>query len=216
MQDLFSEDGTDQTRREQLAPGAVLLRRRALPFAPELLAAVNGIVVKAPFRRMITPGGFKMSVAMTNCGAVGWVTDRTGYRYDPLDPMSGMPWPPMPPIFRRLSSEAASEAGFEGFVADACLVNSYDPGSRLSLHQDRNERDFSSPIVSISLGLCVTFQFGGANRADKTARILLRHGDIVVWGGPSRLAYHGVAPLKEGYHPAVGNRRINLTLRRAL
>jgi alkylated DNA repair protein (DNA oxidative demethylase) len=216
MQDLFGDDGTDQPWRAQLAPGAVLLRARALPCEPELLAAVHAIVVKAPLRRMITPGGFTMSVAMTNCGAVGWVTDRTGYRYDPRDPISGMPWPPMPAIFRRLASEAASEAGFEGFVADACLVNSYDPGSRLSLHQDRNERDFSSPIVSISLGLSATFQFGGANRTDKTIRVLLRHGDIVVWGGPSRLAHHGVLPLKEGYHPTIGHRRINLTLRKAL
>jgi DNA oxidative demethylase len=216
MQDLFDEGELDRPSRIALAPSAVLLRGRALALAAPLLAAIARIEAKAPFRRMTTPGGFEMSVAMTNCGAAGWVTDRTGYRYEPLDPLTGEPWPPMPELFRSLATEAASEAGFEGFVPDGCLINRYEPGTRLSLHQDRNERDFREPIVSVSLGLPATFQFGGAERSDKPIRLLLRHGDIVVWGGPARLAHHGVLALRDGQHPATGPLRFNLTFRKAL
>jgi DNA oxidative demethylase len=216
MQDLFDEGELDRPSRIALAPSAVLLRGRALALAAPLLAAIARIEAKAPFRRMTTPGGFEMSVAMTNCGAAGWVTDRTGYRYEPLDPLTGEPWPPMPELFRSLATEAASEAGFEGFVPDGCLINRYEPGTRLSLHQDRNERDFREPIVSVSLGLPATFQFGGAERSDKPIRLLLRHGDIVIWGGPARLAHHGVLALKDGQHPATGPLRFNLTFRKAL
>jgi alkylated DNA repair protein (DNA oxidative demethylase) len=216
MQDLFDIDNGDQPPREQLAADAVLLRGRALPVERAVLNALREIVATAPFRHMITPGGFKMSVAMTNCGAVGWVTDRTGYRYDPLDPVSGLQWPAMPDVFRNLATEAASEAGFDGFVPDSCLINRYESGARLSPHQDRNERDYSNPIVSVSLGLPATFQFGGAKRNDKFLRVRLRHGDIVVWGGASRLVYHGVLPLNDGEYPAVGRARINLTFRKAL
>ena len=164
---------------------------------------------------MVTPGGFRMSVAMTNCGALGWVSDPSGYRYDPLDPESGNPWPRMPDSFARLAQDAAAQAGFEGFTPDACLVNRYEPGARLTLHQDRNERDFRAPIVSVSLGLPAVFLFGGLKRADKPARIPLEHGDVAVWGGPARMRYHGVMPLKEGAHALLGNQRINLTFRRA-
>jgi alkylated DNA repair protein (DNA oxidative demethylase) len=216
MQDLFDDDQVGRPRQERLAAGAVLLRGRALLVETVLLAALGEIVAQAPFRCMITPGGFEMSVAMTNCGAAGWVTDRTGYRYDLLDPASGKPWPPMPEVFRALGAAAATEAGFEDFVPDACLINRYEPGTRLSLHQDKNERDYAKPVVSISLGLPATFQFGGSSRADKPQRVPLRHGDIVVWGGPSRLAFHGVLALKDGHHPAVGRQRFNLTLRKAL
>ena len=216
MQDLFGDIDTEQPRQEKLGPGALLLRGRALAVETPILAALDEILAQAPFRRMITPGGFEMSVAMTNCGAAGWVTDRRGYRYDPLDPVSGRPWPALPEVFQRLAREAAAEAGFEGFVPDACLINRYEPGARLSLHQDKDEKNHGHPVVSVSLGLPAVFQFGGASRSDKTLRVPLFHGDIAVWGGPSRLFFHGVLALKDGEHPLLGRRRINLTLRRAL
>jgi DNA oxidative demethylase len=173
------------------------------------------VTAQAPFRHMSTPGGFRMSVAMTNCGTLGWVTDRTGYRYDPVDSESGREWPRMPDVFAMLAEDAAARAGFPAFVPDACLINRYEPGARLSLHQDRNESDFGQPIVSVSLGLPAVFLFGGESRADKARRVELAHGDVVVWGGPARLRYHGVMPLKEGDHPLVGPYRINLTFRKA-
>jgi alkylated DNA repair protein (DNA oxidative demethylase) len=186
-----------------------------LPAEVALLKALDRVVEKSPFRHMVTPGGFRMSVAMTNCGALGWVTDRSGYRYDPDDPESQRPWPQMPDCFVELATTAAKEAGFPAFAPDACLVNRYEPGSRLTLHQDKNERDFCQPIVSVSLGLPAVFLFGGDERADKTIRVPVAHGDVVVWGGPARLRYHGVMPLKMGAHPSVGAYRVNLTLRKA-
>jgi alkylated DNA repair protein (DNA oxidative demethylase) len=198
-----------------LAPGAAILRGFARPAAAALLAEVDAVAVRAPFRRMVTPGGFRMSVAMTNCGALGWVSDRTGYRYDPRDPASGRAWPRMPAPFVRLAGDAAAAAGFGGFVPDACLINRYEPGARLTLHQDKNERDFDAPIVSVSLGVPATFVFGGTKRADRVARVRLVHGDVVVWGGPARMRYHGVLALKPAHHPILGNRRINLTFRKA-
>ncbi len=214
--DLFADIEAPDPVRETMGEGAVLLRGKALPFEDELIAALAAIAERAPFRRMVTPGGFVMSVAMTNCGAAGWVTDRTGYRYDRNDPETGMPWPDMPGSFLRLAAEAAEEAGYRSFAPDACLINRYEPGARLSLHQDRNERDFANPIVSVSLGVPAIFQFGGLKRSDPVAKYPLRHGDVAVWGGPSRLRYHGVAALKDGRHPKLGRMRINLTLRRAL
>ncbi|HYR65908.1 MAG TPA: DNA oxidative demethylase AlkB [Reyranella sp.] len=211
MADLFDVE-TRQTLRE----GAVLLRGRALPVDTKLLAAIETITAQAPLRRMVTPGGFEMSVAMTNCGRVGWVTDRTGYRYDPRDPQSGAPWPAMPPVFLTLAREAAADAGFADFVPDACLINRYEPGTRLSLHQDKDEQDFSHPVVSVSLGLPATFQFGGLQRSDRPIKLPLQHGDVVVWGGPARLVFHGVLALKDGEHPLTGRRRFNLTFRKAL
>ncbi len=202
--------------KEALAPGAVLLRGRALAIDEELLAAIEAVVAKAPFRHMVTPGGFEMSVAMTNCGVAGWITDRKSYRYTADDPESGRPWPAMPPVFLKLADDAAAEAGFPGFVPDACLINRYEPGTRLSPHQDRDEADYGHPIVSVSLGLPATFQFGGPKRADPLKKVALGHGDVVVWGGPSRLAHHGVLTLKSGEHPMTGRRRFNLTLRKAL
>jgi alkylated DNA repair protein (DNA oxidative demethylase) len=211
MPDLF-----DLETRQKLGDGAVLLRGRALPADKALLAAIEVIARQAPFRRMVTPGGFQMSVAMTNCGRVGWVTDRTGYRYDPCDPESGAAWPAMPDIFRHLARDAASEAGFEDFTPEACLVNCYEPGTRLSLHQDKDEQNYGHPVVSVSLGLPATFQFGGVKRSDRPIKVPLQHGDVVVWGGPTRLVYHGVLALKDGEHPLVGRRRFNLTFRKAL
>jgi len=211
MIDLFDLEAT-----QKLQDGAVLLRGRALPVERALLAAIDRITAQAPFRRMVTPGGFQMSVAMTNCGSVGWVTDRTGYRYDSRDPDSGAPWPAMPDVFLALARDAAEDAGFTGFVPDACLINCYEPGARLSPHQDKDERDYAHPVVSVSLGLPATFQFGGLKRNDRPLKVPLHHGDVVVWGGPARLFYHGVLALKEGEHPALGRRRVNLTFRKAL
>lgn len=213
LRDLFDQDAQ---AREEIAPGAVLLRGFCRAQAPALLAAIDSITAASPFRHMVTPGGYRMSAAMTNCGTAGWVTDRSGYRYDAIDPDSGRRWPDMPAVFLALAAEAAAEAGYAGLVPDAALINRYEPGARLSLHQDRNERDFTAPIVSVSLGLPVTFLFGGVRRSDRQRRIPLRHGDVVVWGGPARLAFHGVGVLREGDHPLLGRRRINLTLRKAL
>ena len=213
--DLFDDPDETSVRHEPLTPGAVVLRGFARGDDAALLAALERVVAKAPFRHMVTPGGFRMSVAMTNCGALGWVTDRTGYRYDAVDPDSGHKWPRMPDAFSRLAAAAAARAGFDGFIPDACLINRYAPSSRLSLHQDKNERDFGAPIVSVSLGIPAVFLFGGTRRSDQAVRVRLRHGDVVVWGGPARLRYHGVLPLKDDAHPALGRYRINLTLRKA-
>jgi DNA oxidative demethylase len=201
--------------KEPLGAGAALLRQFALPDQSELLADLQNVSDGAPFRHMITPGGYRMSVAMTNCGSLGWVTDKTGYRYDAIDPVSGVAWPPMPESFMRLATTAATEAGFPGFVPDACLINRYEPGAKLSLHQDKDEQDFNQPIVSVSLGIPAVFLFGGLKWSDKTERIAVTHGDVVVWGGPARLRYHGVMPLKDSDHPLLGRRRINLTFRKA-
>jgi DNA oxidative demethylase len=214
--ELFADVEIAGPAREAMGEGAVLLRGRALPVEDELIAALAAIEARSPFRRMVTPGGFVMSVAMTNCGAAGWVTDRTGYRYDRIDPETGKPWPDMPDAFRRLAAEAAADAGYPDFLPDACLINRYEPGARLSPHQDRDERDFAEPIVSVSLGLVAVFQFGGLKRTDPVARYALRHGDVAVWGGPSRLRFHGVQTIKEGCHPKLGRMRINLTFRHAL
>jgi DNA oxidative demethylase len=213
--DLFESLGAVGPSREPLADGAVLLRGFVRPQQHELISAVEAITAQAPFRHLITPGGYRMSVAMTNCGCYGWVSDASGYRYDAIDPESGKPWPAMPAPFRKLAEDAAAEAGFPGFAPDACLINRYQPGARLSLHQDRDELHLGAPIVSVSLGLPATFLFGGLKRSDPTRRYRLEHGDVVVWGGPARLAFHGVAPLAEGEHGLLGRQRINLTFRRA-
>ncbi len=212
--DLFADARSDVASYE-LGPGAVLLRGFAVPFEAALAAGIDAVAATAPFRHMITPGGFRMSAAMTNCGDWGWVSDATGYRYAARDPDSGKPWPAMPAVLAELACEAAAIGGFAAFVPDACLVNRYAPGSRLTLHQDKNERDFAAPIVSVSLGVPATFLFGGLKRKERPLRLALEHGDVVVWGGPSRLRYHGVAPLKVAEHPFAGAARINLTLRRA-
>ena len=214
MRDLLSDLPT-QRSREPIGEGAVVLRGFARAHGGDLLRAVEAISTAAPFRHLTTPGGHSMSVAMTNCGELGWVSDRSGYRYQRADPLSGEPWPLMPALLRALSTDAAAEAGYTRFTSDACLVNRYEPGARLTLHQDRNERDMTAPIVSVSLGLPATFLFGGLRRSDRPRRIRLEHGDVVVWGGPTRLAFHGVEALDDGMHPTTGACRINLTFRRA-
>jgi alkylated DNA repair protein (DNA oxidative demethylase) len=213
-QDLFQSKLEDR-RREELASGAWLLHGFALDYDRRLLAAVERIQADAPFRHLVTPGGFRMSVAMTNCGSLGWISDRRGYRYEPCDPSKGKPWPSMPAEFMELARAAALAGGFPDFAPDACLINCYEPGTRLTLHQDRDECDFAHPIVSVSLGLPAVFLFGGDNRSERQRRIPLAHGDVVVFGGASRRRHHGVAPIKAGHHELVGARRLNLTFRRA-
>jgi DNA oxidative demethylase len=215
MYDLFD---THAPEREKVALGtdAVVLRGFACDIEAELLAALNAVTARAPFRNMVTPGGYAMSVAMTNCGTAGWVTDLSGYRYTKEDPVTGNPWPLMPAIFSSLATRAAAFAGFDDFVPDACLINRYAPGAKLSLHQDKNETDFTAPIVSVSLGLPAKFLFGGPRRNDRVTRMELRHGDVVAWGRSQRLAYHGVDALKDGEHALTGRCRFNLTFRKAL
>jgi DNA oxidative demethylase len=213
MDSLFGEGAAS---REQIAEGAFLLRGLANDASQRLMDELAKIVETAPFRHMVTPGGYRMSVAMTNCGQAGWVSDAQGYRYDASDPVTRLAWPAMPPAFGQLAADAARAAAYPGFEADACLINRYEPGARLTLHQDRNERDYTAPIVSVSLGLPAVFLFGGASRKDRPRRMRLESGDVVVWGGATRLAYHGIAALKDGEHPLTGRCRINLTFRKAL
>ena len=212
---LFEDPTAPSPEREILGDGAVLLRGFALDRAATLMKEIERVAARAPFRHMTTPGGFRMSVAMTNCGNLGWVTDRTGYRYDATDPDATAAWPLMPETFLELGRSAANAGGYPRFEPDACLINRYVPGSSLSLHQDRNEHDFRAPIVSLSLGLPATFLFGGMKRTDRPKRIPIFHGDVAVWGGPTRLAFHGIAKLKDGVHPLTGACRFNLTLRKA-
>ena len=212
--DLFAHH-TPEPSALPIGAQAWVLRGFALPWVDQLLPALQAIQAVSPFRHMVTVRGFTLSVALTNCGSLGWTSDHRGYRYSPLDPLREAPWPAMPHAFSELATAAALAAGFADFAADACLINHYLPGSRLSLHQDRNERSFEHPIVSVSLGLPAVFQFGGFERSDKALRIPLLHGDVAVWGGADRLRYHGVLPLKAGEHPLLGARRINLTMRKA-
>ncbi|WP_114972856.1 DNA oxidative demethylase AlkB [Rhodoferax ferrireducens] len=214
--DLFDDlPPSCEAAQTLLAPGAVLLHGFARADDAALLQAINAVIARAPLRHMRTPGGYTTSVAMSNCGPLGWVSDPDGYRYAALDPLSGQPWPAMPACCLDLAQRAAAQAGFAQFRPDACLINEYAPGAKLSLHQDRDEKDFSAPIVSLSLGLPAVFLFGTPRRSERPQRYRLSHGDVVVWGGPARLAYHGVAPLADGEHALLGRRRINLTFRRA-
>lgn len=212
---LFCMEPIEPVSKGVLGAGTAFLSGYAFDAQSELFSALKCVTKRSPFRNIVTPGGFRMSVAMTNCGRLGWVTDRSGYRYDQIDPETGHAWPAMPAPFLELAVSAAAEAGFPNFAPDACLVNRYQPASRLSLHQDKNERDFTQPIVSVSLGLPATFLFGGLERTDKTQRVYVVHGDVLVWGGPARLRYHGIAPLRDGVHPLAGSVRYNLTFRNA-
>ena len=208
--DLF-----DTPDRQEILKDVVLLRRFVAPVENEILSALAGLIKFAPLRQMVTPGGFKMSVATASCGDLGWVSDKNGYRYAALDPLTGKPWPKMPASFKQLAQQAADAAGFSNFQPEACLINQYQVGARMGLHQDKDERDFTQPIVSVSLGLPAIFQIGGFTRTDKALKLPLYHGDVLVWGGESRLRFHGVMPVKAGSHPALGATRINLTFRKA-
>lgn len=212
--ELFTDTPTFEERAEHLGAGALVLHAFARSSAGTLVEALEAAIQCSPFRHMTTPGGYRMSVAMSNCGEAGWVSDATGYRYDALDPVSGVRWPPMPRPFRELAVRAAAQAGFAGFTPDVCLMSRYEPGARLSLHQDKDEQDLESPIVSVSLGLPAVFLFGGHRRPDRPRRVPLVHGDVVVWGGPARLRFHGVLALKAGSHPMLGACRVNLSFRK--
>lgn len=212
--DLFADHEPEQRpRAEQIGEQSWVLHGFALPLIEQILPALDAILAAAPLRHMVTPGGFSMSVGTSSCGEWGWITDRSGYRYSGVDPLSGLPWPQMPKSFAALAHSAAERAGFSGFNADSCLINRYVPGAKMSLHQDKDEKNYAAPIVSLSLGLPAIFLFGGFARSDKTRRIPLLHGDMVVWGGVDRLRYHGVLPIKQGQHPRLGQQRINLTFR---
>lgn len=212
--DLFADnEPQQQPRADQIGEQSWVLRGFALPVVDQLLPALETVLTAAPLRSMMTPGGFSMSVGTSSCGALGWITDRIGYRYSSVDPLSGMPWPTMPEVFSALAHSAAAQAGFADFEADSCLINRYIPGAKMSLHQDKDENAYAAPIVSLSLGLPAMFLFGGFARSDKTQRIPLLHGDMVVWGGVDRLRFHGVLPIKQGRHPQLGEQRINLTFR---
>lgn len=210
--DLFD---TLPTGLERIGAQSVVLRQFASPMQHELITAIDEISLQAPFRHMLTPGGYTMSAAMTSCGALGWITDRQGYRYQSVDPLTGKRWPAMPQVFQALAQQAARMAGFEHFQPDSCLINVYCVGAKMSLHQDKNEKDMTQPVVSVSLGMTATFLFGGFQRQDNTQKIVLQHGDVVVWGGVDRLRYHGILPLKPACHLLLGERRINFTFRQA-
>lgn len=211
--DLFDLSNNGETWTEEICNGALVLRQYATAQAPDILAAITAIEAQAPFRHMQTAGGYTMSAAITSCGNLGWVSDRQGYRYSTHDPQSKKPWPAMPNVLREFATKAATDAGYDNFHPDACLINRYAPGAKMSLHQDRHERDYNAPIVSISLGVQATFLFGGEQRSDQTVKVPLAHGDVVVWGGESRLKFHGVLPIKAGYHPMTGEDRLNITFR---
>lgn len=214
--DLFADEALQQPPgREQIGEQSYVLRGYALPWLERLLPELRRVLAQSPFRQMVTPGGFTMSAALSSCGDLGWTTDSTGYRYSPIDPNNQQPWPALPAALRELAVMAAADADFDDFEPDACLINRYVPGAKMSLHQDKNERRYAAPVVSVSLGLPAIFLFGGHERSDKTQKVSLFHGDVVVWGGVDRLRFHGVMPIKPGTHPVMGPQRINLTFRTA-
>jgi len=218
--DLFSHSNdspdsraTQNVQADELGPGAFVLRGYAGASLDALQGDIDGVMAQAPLRHWLTPGGKRMSVAMTNCGEVGWISDRMGYRYGTRDPLSGKAWPAMPASFVKLAREAASAAGYADFAPDACLINRYTLDARLTLHQDKDERELGAPIVSVSLGLPAVFLWGGLQRGDRTRKVRLEPGDVVVWGGPSRLVYHGIASVEGSFDADAV--RFNLTFRKA-
>lgn len=213
MNDLFDTKDPTQGWSEALGEGTTFFRGMIVGEAPAILEHIDRISELAPLRHLVTPGGKKMSVAMSNCGALGWVSDHAGYRYQGHDPLTAKPWPAMPAQFLALAQRAAALAGYDNFQPNACLINRYGVGARMGLHQDRDERDLSAPIVSFSLGLPAKFIWGGLQRTGQTRRFMVEHGDVLVWGGPDRLRFHGVAPLPPGRHPLTGEVRFNITFR---
>ncbi|NBW49552.1 MAG: DNA oxidative demethylase AlkB [Betaproteobacteria bacterium] len=213
--DLFSAEDTALPTLFEIAPGAWALPGFAVMQADALWTGIQKVIQTHPLRHLVTPGGSRMSVAMSNCGDLGWVSDAAGYRYQSTDPLTQTPWPAMPQGFREMAMLAAELAGYPAFEPDACLINRYAPGARMTLHQDKNERDYSAPIVSVSLGLHAVFELGGVERGDKVQRLRLQHGDVLVWGGPARLRFHGVRAVDPGLHLLTGAYRFNLTFRKA-
>lgn len=213
--DLFADEAPQPPATERIGPQSFVFRGLALPLIDRLLPALEAVLTRAPFRNMVTPGGYTMSVALSSCGQFGWTTDRNGYQYSSIDPQTGQAWPEMPEVFMELARSAADAAGFADFVPDACLINRYVPGAKLALHQDKDERGYQWPVVSVSLGIPAMFLFGGHARSDATRKVPLFHGDVVVWGGEDRLRYHGVMPIRQAEHPQLGEQRINFTFRKA-
>lgn len=216
MYDLFEASDNTQHTAQEIAPGAWLLKGFALHAEQDLLRHLAHIAKAAPFQQMQTPGGRSMSVKTTSCGKLGWFSDQNGYRYSKINPVTGREWPTMPAEFLALAQSAAKAASFGNYQADGCLINGYRVGAQLSLHQDKDEHDLQAPIVSVSLGLPAVFQLGGFQRSDAVQRHRLCHGDVVVWGGPSRMRFHGVEPIREGFHKRLGAKRINLTFRKVM
>lgn len=215
--DMFEQDGVNAGQSEVYGQDVHILRGLALPYVDDIMRAlINQIKPQSPLRHMTTPGGYSMSVAMTNCGQRGWETSRSGYQYTAIDPLTNQPWPDMPATFMTLAQVAANKAGFVNFRPDSCLINEYQAGSKMSLHQDKDEADLAAPIVSVSLGLSARFLLGGFTRQDKAVRIALHHGDVMVWGRSDRLRFHGILPIKAALHSVTGDCRINLTFRKAL
>ncbi|THJ30850.1 DNA oxidative demethylase AlkB [Lampropedia aestuarii] len=211
--DLFADSPEEQ--RVALGPQAVVLRQKASPLAAELVARIEDVLQHSPLYQMATPGGKPLSVRTTSCGTHGWSSDPTGYSYVRHHPLTDQAWPEIPAAWSALATEAAQEAGFAQFAPDTCLINQYGLDSKMALHQDRSEQDLRQPVVSISLGMSALFLWGGMQRSDKPAHVLLHHGDMVVWGGVDRLRFHGIKHLTGAPHPQLGAMRYNLTLRRA-
>lgn len=202
-------------QQQQILEDVYLLQGFALSGAAHLVADLHAVIQIAPLRQMLTPSGLMMSVLTSSCGKRGWISDKKGYRYSTIDPISGQTWPEMPDSFITLAQQAAAIAGFENFAPDSCLINSYASGAKMGLHQDKDERDFTQPIVSVSLGVAAMFQMGGFKRGEQALKFALHHGDVLVWGRTARLRFHGVLPVKAATHPAFGERRVNLTFRKA-
>jgi len=196
-----------------ICPGMRLLPSFA--DSAQSFAAVQSVLAIAPLRQMQTSRGFKMSVETSSCGDLGWISDRKGYRYVDCDPLSEEPWPAMPTVLFELAQSAALEAGYAGFSPDSCLINHYAPGTQMGAHQDKDEVDFSQPIVSVSLGISARFFVVGPERTGKSTSVDLTDGDVIVFGGPSRRFFHGVRKIKPTTHPVLGPHRWNLTFRKA-
>ena len=209
--DLFS---TIAPEIEELFPGVFLFR--SYVNEQDFMEAVISTTKKIPFRHMITPGGKKINVSGTSMGDCGWYSDRRGYRYERIDPITGNNWPKIPKNISSVVSNAAKKVGFGGFIPDSCFINCYKPGVALTAHIDQDEVDFSQPIVSVSLGVSAIFQIFGEKRNGKVINIPLHSGDLLIFGGTARKFYHGVKKLKDQTHPLTNNLRINLTFRRAL
>jgi len=206
---LFSQLAAEPTH-EEIFPGATLMRGLAQAQDGEFLEAMQGVLSAAPLHHATTPTGLPMGVMVSDCGT----PEAFRRRWDPANPAVRQMWPPMPRALLDFSLRCAVRAGFPLFRPDTCHVNRYQAGTKLGLHQDRHECDMSQPIVSVSFGLECVFLLGGLERTDSPKRILLEHGDVIVWGGPSRMRFHGVQPLKPGHHPLTGPYRYNLTFRK--
>lgn len=210
MPDLFSNN---RPPIEEIYPDLFVLAN--FVDTNPLMVQVERITKVSPFRKMMTPNGHYTGVALTNCGDFGWTSDRNEYRYSSSDPLNNQPWLAIPESFKALAKNAAHVAGFKDFEPDACLINQYLIGTKLGSHQDKNEKDFSQPIVSVSIGLSAVFQIFGNQRAGQAINYRLYDGDVVVWGNSARLCYHGVRTLSAAELDPTCQQRINITFRKS-